>query len=487
VARRSALVIATDSFVEAGFGHCPFAEAGTRALADALAVAGWNLPAEYRLFGPLATKAIIESRLRKLRKSIVKGEELIVVFSGRGLSTEGASYLLCRDTLAEDLAGTAVDFTAFTECLASSKAGRIAVLLDVASDPADRERAPFQLPEFEPGSKIAGLLSSSDGEPWLAAAELKSTAWMHLAIDGLLGRAAKNGRVSLASLGEYVERELPRVLRKHGEPGASQSAAAFGEALESFHLADVVVAPESPGLDFGRLRRVVLRAEATTRVKDLAGFRKSFQIPTNAGPSSRKFLARLAADEIRIGLDEVYAAVRDRFGYRRKDLDLHVDNDGSGFLKTPDFQYTVTASQDASDPASILWRREAGAFSNIAFARGDGFADVFGKVFDQIVLEFAEPVEVIALVDRLEDRPLPGTKVIVNAAGDACEVVLAGFAGRVTIDRHSLAVRGRPGDLAGLFERFLHFLQTVDGVAELPAIGPAPKTGPLTRARRKEQ
>jgi hypothetical protein len=283
------------------------------------------------------------------------------------------------------------------------------------------------------------------------------------------------GRVTAVALQRHVEDELPRLLRKHFDAGASQNPMLFGWQNAGAVIADLshLTGGGDGLLDPDRLRRVAFRSESLGRVKDLTGWRKTFDLPDTARPSAKRFVARVANSDVKADLDEMYEAARERLGYKRKDLDVSTGPDGSGVLRTPDFEYTVTAALDTADPSRVVWRREVGGFADPGFVRGPGFDAVFGKLFDQFVFEFVAPVDVEALVDRLEDRPPKGVKVHVSSDGGSCDVTLTGFAGRVTVDRHSLTVRGRAGDSAGLLDQFLAFLRTVGPLGERAALPPA--------------
>ena len=209
-------------------------------------------------------------------------------------------------------------------------------------------------------------------------------------------------------------------------------------------------------------------------MKDLSGFRKTYKLPDHAGPSSRKFIAKCATDDVRADLNAVYEAVRENMGYKRKDIDTSVGSDGFGSLRTPDFEYTVTATLDTTDPTQVVWRREVGQLSDVGFVRSAGFEAGFGRMFDQLAFEFVNPVNVDELVDRLEDEPIEGVKVNVDSDGSACEVSLAGFVGVVRVERGSLSVRGRSGNATGLLDQFLAFVNKVGAIGEplgLPAKG----------------
>jgi hypothetical protein len=210
----------------------------------------------------------------------------------------------------------------------------------------------------------------------------------------------------------------------------------------------------------------MFRADSSTKVKDLRGFRKSFQIPDFAGPSSRKFIAKCATDDIRADVDAVYEAARAHLGYKRKDVDTTAGQDGFGSLRSPDFEYTVTATLDKTDPSRVTWRRELGQLADAGFVRGVGFEAVFGSTFDQLAFEFAKPVDVEALIDKLEDDTPAGVTLHVESDGGAFELSLAKFAGRVRVERTALTVRGRAGNSAGLLDQFLAFLQKVGPLGE---------------------
>ena len=98
--------------------------------------------------------------------------------------------------------------------------------------------------------------------------------------------------------------------------------------------------------------------------------------------------------------------------------------------------------------------------------RGAAFELVFGKLFDQLAFEFAVPVDVGDLVDRLEDTPADGRKVSVESDGKACEITLSGFAGSVRVDRQALTIRGRAGTSGGLLDQFLAFVSSVGPLGE---------------------
>jgi len=479
-----ALVVAVEKPLDPSFAPLPYCEAGAKAVADALAANGVPKARQFVLLGRHATKTAVESRLRKLKKAAKKGDTVLAWVAGRGYSKGGRGAVGCWDTLPDDVLDTSLPVAGLVAELTAAKAAGVVLFLDIGRTTLTADCQPAGVEPaldadelhslFAEHPKAAALVSAAADEESLWAAAVKAGAWAHLIAEGLAGRAAKAatkvGVVTAASLHHFAADELPRLLRRHFDGGVSQTPVLYGEhngALPVLDLSAVLGGAAAGGLlDSDRLRRVMFRSDTSTKVKDLRGFRKSFQIPDFAGPSSRKFIAKCASEDIRADVDAVYEAARAHLGYKRKDIDTIAGQDGFGSLRTPDFEYTVTATLDKTDPSRVSWRRELGQLSDAGFVRGPGFEAVFGTAFDQLAFEFAKPVDVEAFIDRLEDSTPAGVTLHVASDGGAFELSLTKFAGRVRVERTALTVRGRAGNSAGLLDQFLAFLQKVGPLGE---------------------
>ncbi len=164
--------------------------------------------------------------------------------------------------------------------------------------------------------------------------------------------------------------------------------------------------------------------------------------------------------------------VREQFGFKRKDLDVYAERDGMGYIRTPDFEYTVTVAVNPDDLTEVIWQREIGRLSGPEFVRSQGFQAVFGSMFDRLVFEFAQPVDVGDFVDQLEDAPPEGVKVGVASDANEAEIVLAGFAGKVIVTPESVVIHGSRGSSASLLEQFLAFLRKFTGLGEVKSLAP---------------
>ena len=355
----------------------------------------------------------------------------------------------------------------------------MAVLLEVGASPDGRSLDAGELKHLAGEATNTVILTASEPHNTAhAAAGLKAPVWTHILTEALHGRgrniAGPDGSIFVNALHEHVRAELPRIARGHLDAGSRQKPQRYGPADTDFVIAERAdPTPADPAglLDPARLRRVVFRSETFHRVKDLTDWRKTFAIPTTATASSKKFVGRVAGVDVQADLDAVLARCRDELGYRRKDVTTSAESDGTGALHTPDFEYMVTVGLDPDDPSQVVWLRDVTGFTDPGFVRGPGFAAVFGSRLDRLVFEFARPVDVPGLVDRLEDEPPDGLRVVVGADDDECEISLTGFAGRIVVRPGVLEVRGRAGDSAGLLDLFLAFLQRVGPVGDPPALG----------------
>jgi hypothetical protein len=457
VAQTWALVVGIEKFLDAGFGPIAYTESFCKTLSEALVTAGVEKARQVVVTGSMATKAVLESRLRSLQKSVTKGDTLLVFVTTHGLG----ELLACWDTQVNDTKLTSLGVSDFLEALDETKAGQVAVFFDVAG-----------LSEFTVSGKVAAMISTSDDEESHATAGLKASLFGSLLVDALSGRAMKaltpEGHFTARSFLGYLTDELPRLLRKHFDTSARQTPQLLGEADGTLVDLSHRLGGDVGGIlrDPSRLLRVAFRTESLERVKDLTDFRKGFQMPDNASPSSRKFIARLASSDVKTDVDAMFEQIREAFGYKRKDMDVTHGNDGIGQIRTPDFEYTVTAVLDSADPSKVKWTRELGRLVDVGFVRSAGFDTVFGKLFDQFFFAFAQPLDLESLIDRLEDTTIAGMKLHGASDGESCEITLAGFTGRLTVNRFSLVVRGRSGNSAGLLDLFLTFLTHVGPLGE---------------------
>jgi hypothetical protein len=221
--------------------------------------------------------------------------------------------------------------------------------------------------------------------------------------------------------------------------------------------------------DFSQLKRVAFRVERSGRVRDLRGFSKGHAVPERADNFSNRFIARLAADEIKADLDETFQTLRESFGFKRRELESSID-EGTGVIRTPAFEYSVGIRLDAADPSLAIWRREVSALSDPAMVRSPEFQRAFGTLFNSLVFEFASPLAVDEFVDRIEEDDRAGIKVRCASDATSCEITVAAFLGAIRVTQSSLTIEGRNSlSAASLLDQFFEFIRRFARAAQLPS------------------
>jgi hypothetical protein len=481
VADRAALVIAVETFFEAG-PAVPYAASDCAEVYRLLPSAGYNPQKCVLLAGTRTTKAVIEWQLKRLPKLIDPADSLLVLVVTRGFCHKKRGYLLCADTIGTEPGETAlpVSETALpvSDLLANlHKTGcrEITVLLDVDAHTAAGEKTPRGLDADELRSLFAsspvcvGLLSCEPGSRSYESVTLRRGIWRHHLIEALSGKArsalSRDGTLTATALHDYLSEAVPRTLRRTYDPPCEQSPLLLGEPGREFVIADLSARPGAGQelLDPGRLRRVVFRGETTGRVKELAGFRKTHSLPERANDWARRYVNRIAAADIRADLDRTVEKIREAFGYRRKDLEVSAERHGLGYIRTPDFEYSVAVTLREDEPAEVIWRREVGRLSGLDIVHSDGFHAVFGHNFDQLVFEFSTSLDVSDFIDQIEDDPPEGVKLLISGASEQAKLVLAGFDGHIHVTAQGVTIYGPPGQPASLLGQFLAFLRKFSG------------------------
>ena len=479
---RAALLIAVETFFEAG-PVVPYAAADCAELLRALPAAGYAAERCTLLAAHRTTKAVIEATLKRLPKLVGDAQSLLVLVVSRGFSVKGRGYIACADTIAPDPLETALPVADLFAALGKVKAKEITLLLD--ADPLALAESKLVHPGLDgeeladlldKSPKCVGLLACAEGERSFESAQLRHGIWRHHLIEAFTGKTrsgvGKDGTLTAAALHEFLADAVPRTLRRTYETQQEQTPELYGEANAGAVVAELekLLGPGGDLLDPTRMKRVVFRAESRGEVKNLSGYRKGQPVPDRANEWARKYVNRIAAGDIKLDLDNTFDMVRETFGYKRKDLDVSAERDGLGFIRTPDFEYTVSLAVSEEDPSEVTWRREVSRLSGPEFVRSDGFRDVFGTMFDKLVFEFASPVDVADFVDRIEDAPPEGVKVSIASDLGAAVVALAGFAGKVSVTRDAVTIEGQAGNPSSLMEQFLVFLRKFAGLGEPKAL-----------------
>ncbi len=480
MADRAALMIAIETYFEAGPPR-QYATSDCAELQRALLRLDFNPEKCLLIAGTRATKAALESLLRRLPKLIGKVDSLLVMLVTRGFAVRGSNYLVCADTLLADPTATAILLPDFLDALRKTKVPQTTLLLDVDPLPPGEGLITGVTAGWIPQgvenclneeTSVVSLLAAAPDEPSFDSGTLRHGIWRHHLLEMFCGAVragvGRDGTLTAQALQAHLADAVPRTLRRTHETEAEQQPRRYGSEQRDVVVADLtkVLEPNRDLLDPTRMKRVVFRTESLVRMKDLSGYRKTQCLPDRANEWARKYVARIAAADIKADVDSVFDRIREQFGYKRKDLDVSVERDGFGYIRSPDFEYTVSLRVNPEEPSEAYWRREVGRLSGPEFIRSEGFQAVFGTVFDRLVFEFSQPVDVAEFVDLIEEAPPEGIKVSVASDAQSAEITLRGFLGKIHLDAEGVTIQGQAGNSATLLDQFLSFLGKFTGLGE---------------------
>lgn len=410
-----------------------------------------QLPENHKFIsvGQNATQAVVYSRWKSLLKQVQKDDQLILFYAGRQLATKSKTYLACWDTLLDDPATTAIDIAELATQMQKSKLGQALFLLDCSHQQRD-----WTVEEF---SKLSILSACTVEEKAFTAGTPAAGIWTSLIIDAIAGKIPnainQDGVVTLTSLIQFLQSEFKRKLRQQHGPTAQQNPQYilnFDSPQEEFPIC--FIGSDGNRISNDQLKQIFLRGSWQTKIRDLSGYRKSMQLPDRASPSSNKFFAKLAIDEIKSELDEVFQAIIHSFGFKRKDVHTNIDRDGFGTIRTPEFEYSLSIQIDSDDPTLMRWQREVSQLADVSVISSPAFEEAFSTRLNEIVFVFEQAREIEKFIDDFEENPKKGVRLRADPNGERCELRIEGFAGVVEMDRQQMSLKGKPGQLNKLIE-----------------------------------
>jgi len=475
-----AVLIGCETYGDPSLPKIEYAAADLTALGATLARHGFAPAEQTLLVDAKASKSVVESRLRKVLRAATADDVVYLYFVGHAFALGGASYIACGDTTVDDLADTSLALDGLTAEIQRSAAGKLVLFLDASSaalvaseEFADRidawDDAPLRA-AFEAGAQRACFLSCTPGEPSRPAGAQKHGAWALHLLEALNGEAPtateKSGAVTCATLQKHVKTAVPRTLRVAFADKKKQTPQFLGGNDGTLVVADVasLAAPKSKKKaekkPAGDTARVALVRERIESVKKLSGFRKGSRLPDAVNAATQKMVAQWALEELQADLDKVHAELRDAFKFKRLDLQVDGPIDGSGTIITPHFNYSCGVRLNPRDPSEVIWRREVVDLADAEQAASKPFAAVFEETFDTVSLAPSEPLDVAALIDRIEALEDSRVSLDYNRETTWCKITIRGIPGEIKVTKTTFdLVQNKPTNPKKLLEAFFAIQQ----------------------------
>ena len=232
-AKRWALVIGVDKYVDPQISPLKGSDNDARMIADALVrysgfpqdqviLLATNQPTERQ-----PTRVNILRRLSNLSTTVPKDGLLLVAFAGHGMERGGQAFLLPADAQISDqisfLEETAISMTRVKQWIKDTGVGQVVLLLDACrNDPGGRADAPNPLSNAYVSSfnfdvrnrevqAFATVYATGIGQRAYEYTEKKQGYFSWAVVEGLKGGAAnEKGEVTLSQLVKYVQEAVPK-------------------------------------------------------------------------------------------------------------------------------------------------------------------------------------------------------------------------------------------------------------------------------------
>jgi tetratricopeptide (TPR) repeat protein len=264
-AKRWALVIGVDKYVDPQISPLKGSDNDARMIADALVrysgfpqdqviLLSTNQPVERQ-----PTRVNILRRLSNLSTTVPKDGLLLVAFAGHGMERGGQAFLLPADAQISDqisfLEETAISMTRVKQWIKDTGVGQVLLLLDACrNDPGGRADAPNPLSNAYVSSfnfdvrnreiqAFATVYATGIGQRAYEYTEKKQGYFSWAVVEGLKGGAANDkGEVTLSQLVKYVQEAVPK--RIAIDLGSTKQQKPFA-VIEGYRADELVLAVTS--------------------------------------------------------------------------------------------------------------------------------------------------------------------------------------------------------------------------------------------------
>lgn len=427
--------------------------------ADAVSAAFVALDFEVTLLkSAQATKARIESAIRKRATALTEDDTVFVFYAGHGFAKNETNYLTSHDFDHKDWVGTSVDLRAAVfEPLRKSKAKRVVLFLDACQSgmPADPNIRDIisglndeELEEFVNSSEFYVCFSACKAdETSYSDGSVKHGIWTHHLLEAIEGRASSAmimGIVTSSTLQDHLATQVPLTVRTVRKAPDVQTPWACGAMNKQFVIADlkpILAARKAAKLAGAKqITEAILRGEKTQGVRYLSGFHKGHTVPDRVSNTTIEFVRRIAEEDLKEHLDKVFEGLKGDLGYKRNEI----REQSNGFV-TPHFEYQVTIGLDDSDPSVAIWHHRVSKMVDKDVIFSDEFAQTFGKFLNTAEYEFTSDFDVEAFIDLIEGLESGEIEVDYKRGEPECDLYIEGFDGVLHLTPVGVSVSGVPG------------------------------------------
>jgi len=428
MSKKYSFLIGVENYQDNSINPVDYAENDVLELSNTINELGFDESNQIILNSNGATKATIESKLRRQVRRLTDDDILIFFYAGHGFSRNDINYITTFDSQLGDLENTSIQLQDIFSQFKNSDCNKIIMFLDACEsgmqiDETAREIFyPIQeqvLEELLVNAEYQVCFAScKSDEKSYPSTKLKHGIWTYHLIEALSGNATDavigNSKVTSESLQNYLVTSVRKTLRETYNRPYVQTPWVFGGKTNEFLIADVEDILERRRIENvpinRELQRSSLRKIELENVSRLSGFKKSHRVPEEVNHYTENFVQDISKDDLDQRLDIIFQSMRKNFNYKARDLNVAASA-GSASIISPDFDYSISVRLMGEDPSYVEWEEEVSNIHNPEILRTEEFDTIFRNKFDTIRLELGEPIDVAQIINDVEELDIGKIRV----------------------------------------------------------------------------
>lgn len=174
-------------------------------------------------------------------------------------------------------------------------------------------------------------------------------------------------------------------------------------------------------------------------IRRLSGFRKGHRVPEDHFDAAREFVRKIGSEEVRTQAEQLHAALRATFAYKRREL-TYVCETGVAALKTPAFEVNIEVDQAESDPTCFDLSTEVCQLQVPAIVESPEFASLFDPWCDRCEFPFEHSLNLEDKIDAIEANDKLADLLDYAPDGSSFTLTLPSPSLRIVATPHSLTL-----------------------------------------------
>lgn len=454
---RFALVIGLEKYAER-IPAVQFAENDAKKLHECLRELGIDPRDITCLLSSQATKAKLESELRRLVSHANKDDEILLFFAGHGVSISGSNYITCYDTVPTDLVNSCIPLKWIMDLLKTSASERKVIFLDSCHSGLEIDESMRGILDSMNESEIEAFFSDSEYQVGFASCRadqssysspnLRHGIWTYHLIEALLGKASKavekDKHITSSSLQNYLATQVPKTLRMEHPDPVSQNPWCFGSFSKEFRLFNIepILAKREAErrARVTGLKSVDLIGHKGGSIRELSGFRKkSHRVPDSVNSYTQNFVEGIASDDLEQEANEIHDKLKANFKYKRKEIKLDIDG-ASAVISTKDFDLSVNYAQDPDDAADYIIEYQINNIKDPETLLNDGLQKILDRKFDQVRFLIEGSINLEEMIDAIEAAEPEGLELIYPADCSSLTISILACDWQILVTCHGVSI-----------------------------------------------